>query len=291
MIECNNCGALNEGDVCSNCGFRILNEHTFKQDEDPEVIVRKMSRPVILGKGLFTMGSFGSMVVMMSSLYIGIIMYLNFSSGGELFKFDDSNLFYMFVSSIIILLAGFILMSIGFLGFYSSYSNKVSLLTTIMCIILPVIFFVITVIGIDSYSFGSYYESYHYYELEPWLWVGQAFIGFTLIFIGISLLSVREFTGMKKRCTSTAIFSFVTGGLLICGIGLIALAWFFLTYLAIILCLIFIRSPIKPYPKMVLIPYYTNTSQYMAPPSDEVINSEVSEMNIPENRTEMGDNV
>ena len=135
----------------------------------------------------------------------------------------------------------------------------------------------VSIIGVDYYSYSSDYHAYEYFSLEPWLWVGHALIGITLVFIGISLLLVREYTGMKRRCTSAAVLSFITGGLLIGGVGLISFAWFFLAALTVLLCIIFLKSPIKPYPKLVLVPYYPTTSQSMPPSSDEIVSSPIED--------------
>ena len=77
MIECHNCGSLNDDEVCSSCGLELSHKVILEYDDDPKVIIRKITKPLILGKGLFIMGSFGSMVVMMTSIYIGIITFIN----------------------------------------------------------------------------------------------------------------------------------------------------------------------------------------------------------------------
>ncbi len=248
IATCPSCGR----NICEECRVNIVNMPHCK--ECAEWLLFQMASayripkvPMPRGqprKELFTIGSAGSIVMLISAFCIGIFMFTEHSIFG-LTSYPWWLILWGAVFS-----GGMIVNSVGFYGFYKNYGSTMGLITFVFLLISSFIF-----IASFIFSVHAYHEDFGPFQPEPWRYsigpeiVGAVFIfGVCLVLMGVTFLVVKNYTMEVQLSTATGIFTIIVAALF-CSVFLaifVGIAWFISVMACLLMAIVFFLAKLPP---------------------------------------------
>ncbi|MCK5037903.1 MAG: hypothetical protein KAS16_02280 [Thermoplasmata archaeon] len=240
MSYCQNCGLIIDRYDCPMCGYLNYKakKPTEKQDEVqatcadhpdpgqeyPECFLER-PRPK---SHYFITGAVGIFILGIASMLLGIIPLFNLINDGEIFRFESSWLFLLYMIATFIFVLGCIISVVGFFGFFRHFRSWTGLAVFIYGMIAPILLLLFSLISINE-SHSSYYYSgyYRYYSIGMELYAGHLAVGALVIMMGISFIMVRKRLDANVSLVAGILF-IISGSMLISFLGMIGVGWIML---------------------------------------------------------------
>jgi len=261
MTYCVDCGIMLDSYDCPICGCRNFKPQKPGEKRKPAPKPDKVStaelplpptagslhaaeaayskRPMPLMAG-FT----GSFLLGISAIILGLVPMYN-AIEGDVWSFESSLLYFLYIAGTFIFLIGSAVLAVGFYGLYKEYGSNLSLTVMIFNLVSPLILLIFTVAAIHHEAYVGYNYSHAFYEIGISLWLGHLYVGIMFITMGLALRNLEFKLGVNGANIPVGSTFVVAGTMFILFMGIPGFAWIVVSVAAIVMATHFIIA--KPY--------------------------------------------
>ena len=159
------------------------------------------------GKTFFILGSIGSMLMSIASIFMVIFDFYMVFFGSVPF------MYILAIVSSIVFVVGVCFEGLGHYGFYRTYGAPMGIVGYIFSILILIYLFICTILPtVQPTVYGDYMWFYTYYTPAIIFYVGGlVLLGIMEIMFGMTLIFLRNETGMPELCLANGIILITTG--------------------------------------------------------------------------------